>query len=326
EALQYLEATGADELRGQIEQELKKTFRDSWFLHTAGRFVRQTMIEVLLQESGRSGFRGEIKNLVILFSDIRDFTTISEKLGNPRDVISFLNDYLSHMTRCVEHFGGMVDQFVGDEILALFTIPEPQPDDPIRAVSAALAMIVELERFNDSLPERIPKIRVGIGLHAGHVVAGLVGSPQKRSYNVVGDPVNTASRVEGMTKQLGATILVSEVVYRRLPERFLVRPLGKYRPKGKAEIIAVAEVMGEDDGSFYSANIKREIQKVHTGLTLFENRDFDRADASFESLAEMVGPEEFRAKGYKLLAAKAKEFKETPPLSDWRGEIVLESK
>ncbi|MCI0526223.1 MAG: adenylate/guanylate cyclase domain-containing protein, partial [Nitrospira sp.] len=326
EALQCLEATAADALREQIENELEKTFRDSWLLHTAGRFVGHKMIELLLRESGRTGFRGETKNLTILFSDIRDFTAISEQLKSPEQIITFFNDYLSRMTRCIEYFGGMVDKFIGDAIMALFSIPESQPDDPVRAVSAALAMVTELERFNSNLPEDTPKIFAGIGLHAGNVVAGLIGSPQKRSYTVIGDPVNTASRLEGMTKQLGAAILVSQEIYEKLPDRFLIRPLGKYRPKGKTETIVVAEVMAEDDGSPHLTHIKQEIQEIHLALAAFENRDFHRAAVCFEALAEAVKPEEFRARGYKLLATKARELQENPPSSDWKGEIVLESK
>lgn len=326
EALQCLEATAADELREQIENELERTFRDSWLLHTAGRFVGHKMIDFLLRESGRSGFRGETKNLVVLFSDIRGFTTISERLKNPEDIITFFNDYLSRMTRCVEYFGGMIDKFIGDAVMALFSLPEPQPDDPVRAVLAALAMVTELERFNNNLPEDTPKILVGIGLHAGNVVAGLIGSPQKRSYTVIGDPVNTASRLESMTKQLGATILVSQEIYKKLPDKFLIRPLGKYRPMGKTEIIVVAEVMGEDDGNPHLASIKQEISKMQTALTAFENRDFSYAVTCFEALAQAAGLEEFRAKGYQLLAAKARELEQVPPPPDWKGEITLESK
>ena len=129
EALERLDSTSADTLRAGIEEDLKQHYRDSWLLHSAGRFIGQKHIEFLLSEAGYSGFRGAQKDVAILFSDIRGFTAISEHFS-PESLIVFLNDFLSCMTRCVQHFDGMVDKFIGDALMALFSLPNPQPKTP----------------------------------------------------------------------------------------------------------------------------------------------------------------------------------------------------
>ena len=183
QALQHLDATEAEQLRAQIEAKVRQRFPESWLLHTTGRFLGQEHIAFLLEHAGRSGFRGDTQDVVILFSDIRDFTHISEGFrADPGALITFLNDFLGHMTLCVERCHGMVDKFIGDAVMAVFSLPVPHPDtDAERAVLAALMMRDELERFNRKLPPGTPHIATGIGLHTGPVVAGLIGSPQKRS-------------------------------------------------------------------------------------------------------------------------------------------------
>ncbi len=203
DALRLLDATAMDSLRETNEQELKETSQEVWLLHSTGRFLGQGQIDLLLSQAGQRGFRGGGEDMVILFSDIRGFTSISEKL-TPEDLIVVLNDYLAHMTRCIERFDGIVDKFIGDAVMAIFPPDEEGISGVERAALTALMMRAELEHFNHTIPDNTPRFEMGIGLHAGPVVAGLIGSPQKRSYTAIGDTVNTASRLEGMTKPLGA--------------------------------------------------------------------------------------------------------------------------
>ena len=191
------------------------------------------------------------------------------------------------MTRCVDMFGGLVDKFIGDAVMAVFSLPTPQPDDAERAVQAALTMREELERFNRGLPAAAPPLAIGLGLHCGPVVAGLIGSPQKRAYTVIGDAVNTASRLESMTKHLGAAILVSQDVLQRLPhpDRYLCRPLGTYALKGKHTSVAVVDIMGEDDGSRFARALTQEIAAVDHAFHCFVHRQFAAAQEAFMALA-----------------------------------------
>jgi class 3 adenylate cyclase/predicted negative regulator of RcsB-dependent stress response len=330
DALQYLEPTTADQLRQDIETELQTDFPESWLFHTAGRFLGpRKHTEFLLREAGRGGFRGEQQDVVILFSDIRGFTTIAEQLG-PAQLITCLNDYLGHMTRCVDMFGGLVDKFIGDAVMAVFSLPTPQPDDAERAVQAALTMRDELERFNRGLPADVPPLAIGLGLHRGAVLAGLIGSPQKRSYTVIGDAVNTASRLESMTKHLGASILVSQDIIQQLPhpDRYLCRPLGKYALKGKHTSVAVVDIVGEDDGSRFARAIRQEITAVAQALHCFSQRQFGAAQDALLALAQEAAAAgyETHAHGYQFLADTARAYSHLPLAPDWDGTIVMMDK
>jgi class 3 adenylate cyclase/predicted negative regulator of RcsB-dependent stress response len=322
ESLRRLDATAVEHLRTTIEAELHRDFHESWLLHAAGRFIGQEHIEFLLEQAGRGGFRGDRQEVTILFSDIRNFTSIAEAM-TPEQLITFLNDYLGHMTRCVESYGGMVDKFIGDAVMAVFSLPTTQPDDAERAVLAALLMRVELERFNRKMPSGTPHLAIGVGLHSGPVIAGLIGSPQKRSYTVIGDAVNTASRLENLTKLLGGSILISAEIVQRLPraDRFLLRPLGSYRMKGKETPVEVFDVMGEDDGSRFARTMRSEIAQVQEALGCFQQGALPAAAQHFTALATSL-PSSVRARGYHFLATLAAEYQQQPP-TPWEGVITM---
>jgi class 3 adenylate cyclase len=312
-ALRHLDGTAAESLRRDIEVELERASRDSWLLHAAGRFIGQHNIERLL-DGGEPG-RGEHRRVAVLFSDIRGFTTLAE--GQPAEqVIEFLNDFFAHMTRCVERHDGVVDKFIGDAVMAVFPLDEAGTS---RAIDAALAMREELARLNRYLPVALT---IGTGIHSGDVIAGLVGSAQKREYTVIGDVVNTASRLEGMSKQLGATLLVSAVVNPDLATH-LVRPLGTYAPKGKHTGLAVFDVMGLRDKSPASKAMDVEIRETTRALEQLERGDFGLAAFAFERLMQHSPLP--RSTGYRFLAAKARELAAAPP-AQWTGSIALAEK
>ena len=323
-ALTHLDATAAETMRKDVEATLKRVSYDSWLLHSAGRFIGQRHIEFLLSEAGQEGFRGERRPVCVLFSDIRGFTTMSERLP-PDELILLLNDFLTQMTRCIERHGGMVDKFIGDAVMAVFPLDRGS-ESATDAIVAALAMCDELERFNQRLAPGLPPMSIGVGLHAGEVIAGLIGSPQKREYTVIGDVVNSASRVEGMTKQLGASILVTaEVLAKADASRFLLRPLGSYAPKGRKMALRVFDVVGERDRSAASAALAAEIQRVDEALARFTRREFERAAEEFAALAKAAAGTT-RARGYGLLETYAKDYVVSPPPAAWAGEIVLTDK
>ncbi|MFC1705360.1 adenylate/guanylate cyclase domain-containing protein [Planctomycetota bacterium] len=146
----------------------------------------------------------------VLFSDIRSFTSISEGL-QAEEVVMFLNDYLQRMVDCVFDEGGIVDKFVGDAVMAVWGAPFPKPDDPLRAVRAAIRMLDEVDSFNrDQRVKGGVEIRIGIGLHTGPLVSGNIGCDKKMEYTVIGDTVNVASRVEGLCKPLKTNLLITQ--------------------------------------------------------------------------------------------------------------------
>lgn len=152
---------------------------------------------------------GEAATATILFSDVRGFTTMSQD-RRPEEVVEFLNEYLASMNEVVFRHDGMVDKFIGDAVLAVFGLPPAEADDALRAVACAVDMLAALERFNRTRAAKgHAPVRIGIGLHRGRVVHGNIGSPNRMDYTVIGDAVNAASRVEGLTKEFGVPLLLT---------------------------------------------------------------------------------------------------------------------
>jgi adenylate cyclase len=209
---------------------------------TFGRYVTRQVADHLMK--GNVALGGELVPVTVLFSDIRSFTSISEKM-EPRALLDFLNEYFSGMVESVMQHHGVVDKFIGDAIMAVFGAPVPQPDDPLHAVKAALEMRARLVKINEAFLARgLPEVRTGIGLHSGQVVAGNMGHAERMEYTVIGDAVNLASRLEGMTKELKCDVIVSEDLYRQVESHVEVEPLHKIKVKGRDQEVMVYRLIG----------------------------------------------------------------------------------
>ncbi len=211
------------------------------------KYVPETIVKKALRESPDSIFEGEQHDVAALFCDIRDFTPMSEQL-TPKQVVFVLNTFYSSMNEVIRQHGGIINQFIGDEIFVIFGAPLPLVNFEVRAVNCAIGMIRQLEAINKELQEQLGvSIRVGIGIHAGPVVTGNMGCEDKISYSVTGDTVNTAKRIETLTKEKSNSILMSDVVHEKVGHLVDAHMWEPVAVKGKNEMIVVWEVIGEKD-------------------------------------------------------------------------------
>lgn len=210
---------------------------------TFGQFVSHEVADAVL--SGRLPLQGERREVTILFQDVRGFTTIAERT-EPAVLVRIVNRLFTEMVAAVEAQGGIIRVFTGDGVMALFGAPVQHPDDPERAVRAALDMVARLPALNAQLEaEGHEPIRIGIGIHTGDVVAGRIGPDQRSEYSVVGDAPNQASRIEGLTKEMHTPILVSAVTAARLGPSFRLGRRAVLPVKGKEQPVEVVEVLGD---------------------------------------------------------------------------------
>jgi class 3 adenylate cyclase len=206
-----------------------------------GRYVSPEIVRRLAAEPDSLRLGGERVTLTLLFSDIRGFTAMSERLP-PETVVEVLNEYLEAMTAIVFRHGGTVDKFIGDAVMAFWGAPIPVPDHARRAVAAALEMRAELAALNARWRERgVPvELRIGIGVHTGEAIVGNIGSlSRKLEYTAIGDTVNLTSRLEGMTVPMGTDLLISDATREAAGDAFDYHPLGEVQVKGKEQAVRV---------------------------------------------------------------------------------------
>lgn len=298
-ALRLLDGTQATVLRAEVENELRRASNDAWTLHVVSRFLGRSAVELAMREAGQAGFRGQREELAVLFADLRGFTSAAEGLS-PVELVDALNQILSRMAACVEAMGGLVDKFVGDAVMALFGADEQSAEKAASdAVRAALLMQAELERLNRH-SSKLGPLQMGVGVHFGPAVLGLIGSAQHRSYTALGGTVNMASRMEGMTKPLGASVLISSKVAQRLEkDGFVLRPLGRYAPKGAVVPLECFDVHGEQRDMVWTASFREELEASRLAAECTESGLFQDARAHLERAAEIaLGTS--RETGYRL--------------------------
>ncbi len=210
------------------------------------RFVPGDVVEQLTDQN--AGFRPQRLRVTMLFADLRDFTALCDHLDAALTV-TILNGYFDHMSHAIAAHHGHLTEVVGDGLLALFGAVEPNPWQGRDAVLAALAMRTALAEYNAQLSRQgQPALRFGIGIHSGEVVCGVMGAGELCKFGVTGDPINVASRVEGLTREHGVDLLVTEEIRRTLDDGFRLRPMPPSHVKGKAEAIQTYYVEGLEQG------------------------------------------------------------------------------
>jgi len=218
---------------GREKRKMKRLF---------GQYVSKDVYDQLVANPDLARLGGQRRQMTVLFSDIRGFTTVSER-GEPEEIVAMLNEYFTCMVDIVFAHKGTLDKFVGDMVMALFGAPLDDPKHAQHAVDAALAMIRELSRLNEKwTAEGKPALDIGIGVSTGPMIAGNIGSEAIMSYTVIGDAVNLGARLESLNKQYGTRIIISEATREGVSDRYFFRPLGDVVVKGKTRPVAIYEV------------------------------------------------------------------------------------
>jgi adenylate cyclase len=280
---------------------------------TMSRYMSPELAEKLMR-SGEGSLGGASSPATVLFSDLRNFTTLSETLG-AEGTVQLLNEYFTHMVDCIQVEGGMLDKFIGDSIMAVFGIPFTHADDPDRCVRAAIAMMRALKSFNrDRAKKNLIQIDHGIGINSDIIVSGNIGSEKRMDYTVIGDGVNLASRIEGLCKQYGCHVLISEFTYKALKATYRTRQLDKVLVKGKVKPVAIYEIIDYHDNETFPNQIE-VLKHFNDGMEYYNARQWDKAIECFH--AALKG--HTLDKPSQLYIERCKALKKHPPALDWDG-------
>lgn len=292
---------------------------------TFSRYVSDSIVEEMLRDPERVRLGGESREMTVLFSDIRGFTSISERMG-PEDLVQVLNQFFTPMTRLVLDHGGTLDKYMGDALMAIFGAPVRHDDHAARACRAALAMREALPGLNEGwrragvLPEG-GAVDIGIGVNTGTMAVGNMGSEEVFDYTVIGDAVNLGSRIEGLNKPYRTQILVSEqtaIAANAAGDAFLFRELDRVQVKGKDEAVGLYELLAEQPAPPEAVESAR---RYGAALELFRGRQFAEAAERFEALEseEGGGPAG-------VLAERCRGLAEGPVPEGWTAVERLTSK
>ncbi|OGQ25232.1 MAG: hypothetical protein A3D29_01610 [Deltaproteobacteria bacterium RIFCSPHIGHO2_02_FULL_42_44] len=292
----------------------------SRFLRKAfGTYVSPELVTEILKDQDRLKLGGEKREITTLFSDIRGFTSLSEKLS-PEELVALLNEYLSPMTKIVLEEKGTLDKYIGDAIMVLCNAPLDLPNHPEKGCDIALRWIRELEQLNGRWQEKgYPPLGIGIGINTGEAVVGNMGAELRFDYTAIGDTVNLASRLEGMNKLYGTAIIVSENTHRLAKNKFLFRELDMVRVKGKEKPVAIYELL---DSLPASAAKDELVNSFSEALNLYKNRRFEEAKIKFSAILYKFhedGPS-------KLYVQRCIDYITASPSADWDGVYIAKTK
>jgi adenylate cyclase len=287
-------------------------------------YIAPSVLNQLLQSPDAIRLGGVRKPVTILFSDIRGFTTISESI--PEDaLVSQLNQYFEQMVTAVNHHQGTLHKFIGDAIMAVWgdIVSQSPVEDAQRAVRAALDMCAQGDELNKRwLLEGKPLFHTGVGLNFGEVVVGNIGATQRREFTVIGDAVNTASRLEGLTKHYRARVLVGESLAALLQDAFLLRSVGNMVVKGKTKSVRVFAVLGEMGSEEAAKWSPSWLLRYEDAFRAYAERDFIGAEKRFRSCLNQV-PGDFLCDFYAESSAR---YAAQPPPEDWHATVEMKEK
>jgi adenylate cyclase len=283
-------------------------------MRAMGKYVPVDLVRHLYQTRREPVLGGELIEVSLMFSDIKDFTGLAETLS-PDELARTLGRYLEVMTAAIQAQQGIIDKYIGDAIMAVWNAPRPCRDHAGQACRAALACVEASRSLYASAAWGRPPLTTRFGLHRGEAMVGHFGAPDRMSYTALGDAVNLASRLEGLNKEYGTTIIVSEAVRAAAGNGFEFRLLDRVAVKGKARGVRVYELRGEAGSPDPGLDAARAYERA---FEAFSRREFASALGILEALAQ--DPPSV------TLAARCRTFIEDPPPPGWDGTYVASAK
>lgn len=286
-------------------------------LRSFRKYIPAELVQQLIRKGEEIDASGERQRLTIFFSDIADFSTISEKL-TPNELSSQISEYLTEMTTIILKHGGTVDKYIGDSIMAFWGAPNKTLDHATQACLAAIECNARLKILAQEWSSQgRPAFRARIGLNTGDVVVGNIGSNQRLSYTAMGDPVNLASRLEGLNKEYATSIIISQSVLNELPDEFVYRLLDIVVVKGKTEPVPIYELVSrKGDVTGLDSEFLEMFGKA---VNSYLEKDWDKALFRFEKLLGLRPDDQ----ACKIFIERCGEYRDNPPGHDWAGEYVF---
>ena len=303
--------------RYMTEEKEKKKIRGAFQY-----YLTSSVINEMLKDPSKLKLGGDKKNLTVLFSDIRGFTSFSETM-TPEQLVHLLNEYLTAMTDIVFKYDGLLDKYMGDAIMAVYGAPLDQPDHALRACRTALDMMKELKKLQKKWAEEgQPILDIGIGISSGDMVVGNMGSQMRFDYTVMGDSVNLGSRLESINKEYGTNIIISEYTYEAVQDVLLCRELDSVRVKGKKLPVKIYELLGEKKDTQDTEEYAELIRRFNEALEKYKQAHWDEAIVSCHQVLE-IRPDDPPSC---LYIRRCEDLKENPPPIPWDGAFTMTKK
>ncbi|MEO1208165.1 MAG: GAF domain-containing protein [Cyanobacteria bacterium J06638_20] len=291
---------------------------------TMSRYMSEEIARQLFENPDAAKMGGDRKEVSVLFSDIRSYTTLTESM-TAEDVVIMLNNYFESMVDAVFHYKGTLDKYIGDAIMAVYGSPLPLDDHAWMAVQTAVEMRKRLVAFNAKRKEdNLTAIRIGIGLNSDTVISGNIGSSRRMEFTAIGDGVNLGSRLESASKQYGTDIIISEYTYAPCRDRVWARELDRVRVKGKHNPVSIYELVGLQSDPLADEK-KQQIELYEQGREYYLNRRFTKALASFGTILEDIDSTD---KAAEIHLKRINHWLSNPPDDEtWdNGVVTLEQK
>ena len=287
--------------------------------HLFGQYVPPELVEEMSLKMEDINLDGEMREMSVLFSDVRGFTTISESL-EPKELTDYINAFLTPITKVIHDDRGTIDKYMGDAVMAFWGAPLKDDQHALHALNAATGIVERMKSLREEFAEKNwPEIYVGVGVNTGYMNVGNKGSEFRVDYTILGDAVNLGSRLEGLTKVYGVDIITSEFTRHAVPE-YEYRELDRVRVKGKEKAVSIYEPLGLLEN--ISKDERKLLKQFHIGIKQFRAQNWDAAEREIFPLSQL----EPDRKIYQIYLDRIMFYREHPPGEDWDGSFTHTSK